>query len=54
VGFVGASRGARRDGRATANARSENDIDFDGGVAAGVEDFAGFDINDLGAAHDGK
>ena len=54
VGFVGASRGAGRDGRATADAGGEDDIDFDGGVTAGVEDLAGFDINDLGAAHDGK
>ena len=54
VGFIGAGRGARRDSRATADASGEDDIDFDGGVAAGVEDLAGFDINDLGAAHDGK
>ena len=54
MGFVGAGRGAGRDGRAAADAGGEDDIDFDGGVAAGVEDLAGFDIDDLGAAHDGK
>jgi len=43
--FAGA--GAAGDGRATGRAACERHINFDGGVAARVEDFARLDVRDL-------
>ncbi len=54
VGLVSAGRGARRHGGATKRATSETDVDFDGGIAAGIENLAGGDVGDIGAAHDGN
>ena len=45
-GLVHARRGARGDDGAAAGARVEDDLDLDGGVAAGVEDLARRDLLD--------
>ena len=45
-GFALAGGGARRDGSATGRAGEEGDIDLNGGVATGVENFAGLDFDD--------
>ena len=42
-----AGGGTGRDGGATHDAGGEDDVHLDGGVAAGVEDFAGLDVSDL-------
>ncbi len=54
MGLISAGRGTRRHGGAAEGATSETDVDFDGRVAAGIENLAGGDIGDIGAAHDGK
>ena len=41
-----AGAGARGDGGASDGAAFEGDVDFDGGVAAGVEDLARLDVSD--------
>ena len=46
--FVLARRRARGHGGAAGHARGELDVDFDGGVAAGIEDLAGADGDNLG------
>ncbi len=40
-GFVGAGGGAGGNGGAAKDAAAKADIGFDGGVAPGIEDFAG-------------
>ncbi len=50
-GFIFAGGGAGGDGGAAEGAVFEDDIDFDGGVSAGVEDFACEDVFD-GKAHE--
>jgi hypothetical protein len=47
-GLVLARRRARRHGEAAFGAGVENDVDFDGGIAAAVEDFAADDVGDGG------
>ncbi len=47
-GFVRAGGGARRHSRAAERAVIEGDIDFNRGVATGVEDFAGDDVDNFG------
>ena len=47
-GFLGAGGGARRHHRAAETAVGQRDLGFDGGIAAGVEDFAGVDLGDRG------
>jgi hypothetical protein len=46
-GFVDAGGGAGGDGGAAEHAAGKDDIGFEGGIAAGVEDFAGADGYDL-------
>ena len=46
-GFIDAGGGAGGDGRATEDTAAEADIGFEGGVAAGIEDFAGADGFDV-------
>ena len=46
-GFVLAGGGARRHSGAAHGAAVENDVGFDGGIAAGIKDFAGANGNDL-------
>src|SRR5690606_34066929 len=48
--FVLSGRGARRHGRAALCAAGECDFDFDGGIAARVENLAGVDGGDVGHA----
>ena len=48
-GFVLAGAGARRDGGAAEGAVFEDDVDFDGRVAAGVEDLPALDEFDVDA-----
>ena len=43
---MGAGGGPRWDGGATDDAAFQGDVDFDGGIAPAVEDFAGENIND--------
>ncbi|MNX46846.1 hypothetical protein D3C86_773940 [compost metagenome] len=43
-GFVGAGGGAGGNGRAAARSAGQDDVDLDGGIAAGVEDLAGIDV----------
>ncbi len=43
-GFVFAGAGAAGDGRAAGRAAFERHVNFDGGVAARVEDFARLDV----------
>ena len=47
-GFVLAGGGAAGNGGAAHGSAVEDDVDFDGGIAAGVEDFACVDRDDLG------
>ena len=42
-GFIGAGRGAGGHGGAAEDAAGEDDIGFEGGIAAGIQDFAGMD-----------
>ena len=46
-GLVGAGAGARGDGGAADGAVGEDDVDFDGRVAAAVEDLAGVESSFL-------
>ena len=46
-GFVLAGGGAAGNGGAAHGAAGEDDFGFDGGVSAGIEDFAGVDGDDL-------
>ena len=52
-GLVLAGRGSGGDGGAAADVAFEDDVGFDGGIAAGVEDFAGGDGDDVGAVAGG-
>jgi hypothetical protein len=47
-GFVLAGGGARGDGGAAERPAAEDDVGFDGGVSAGIEDLAGDNRRDLG------
>ena len=44
--FARAGRGARRHGRPAARAGLERDFDFDGGIAAGIENLASQQVSD--------
>ena len=46
AGFVFAGGGAGGDGGAAEGAAFEEDVDFDGGIAAGIDDFAAGDFPD--------
>jgi len=45
------SRGARRDGGAAQRSAIEEDVSFDGGIAAGIDDLASVDVGDLCGRH---
>ena len=46
-GFVLAGGSAGRDGGAAKRSAIEEDVGFDGGIAAGIDDLAGVDTGDL-------
>jgi len=47
--LVLAGAGSRGNGRAAHDAGGEDDVDLHGGVAPGVDDFARFDVDDVGS-----